>query len=117
MLKSNGVWMPPGRTCARAVWADPPICTGNWKVWQYWVRATPIVVKPVCWTSAPVRLLPIRLTVDPLVTEDQCRGPLGARDLRPEPARHVDRVELVGSPLIWTRSTFPVTESTSSSTS
>ena len=62
MLKSNGVWMPPGITCARRVWAEPPICTGNWNVWQYWVRETPIVVKPVWLTSAPLRLLPIRLT-------------------------------------------------------
>ncbi len=49
-------------TCARAVWAEPPICTGNWNVWQYCVRDTPIVVRPVWLTSAPVRLLPIRLT-------------------------------------------------------
>ncbi len=51
MLKSNGVWMPPGSTCARAVWALPPICTGNWNVWQYCVRGTPIVVRPVWLTS------------------------------------------------------------------
>ena len=63
MLKSNGVWMPPGITWARAVWADPPICTGNWNVWQYCVRGTPIVDRPVWLTSAPLRLLPIRLTV------------------------------------------------------
>ena len=68
MLKSNGVWMPPGMTCARAVWAEPPICTGNWNVWQYCVRETPIVVRPVWLTSAPLRLLPIKLTVEPLAT-------------------------------------------------
>jgi len=60
MLKSNGVWMPPGRTWDRAVCAVPEICTGNWKVWQYCVRGTPMVVSPFWSTSAPLRLLPIR---------------------------------------------------------
>ncbi len=55
--------MPPGITCARAVWAEPPICTGNWNVWQYCVRLTPMVVRPVWLTSEPSRELPIKLTV------------------------------------------------------
>ena len=67
--------MPPGMTCARAVWAEPPIWTGIWNVWQYWVRETPTVVRPVWLTSEPLRLLPIRLTIEPLATLAKRRGP------------------------------------------
>ena len=95
-------------TCARAVWAEPPICTGNWNVWQYCVRETPIVVRPVWLTSAPLRLLPIRLTVEPLVTLERQRCRRAGRT----PRITLNVVELVGSPLICTYSVLPVAEST-----
>ena len=103
MLKSNGDWMPPGKTWARAVCADPPIWTGNWYVWQYWVRGTPIVDRPVWLTSEPIRLLASRYTVDaadPVIVD---RGVVPAT-----PRVTVTVVAAVGSPLICMISLAPV---------
>ena len=70
------------------------------------MRETPIVVRPVWLTSAPLRLLPIRLTAEPLATLDSAVVPA-------VPRTTLNVVALVGSPLIWTYSVFPVAESTS----
>ena len=64
-----------------------------------------------------MRLLPIRLTVEALAADES-----GVVPWTPEICDQIPRVtltvvELVGSPLIWTRSTLPVAESTTSSTS
>ena len=104
--------MPPGITCARAVWADPPICTGNWKVWQYCVPADADRGQ-----AGLVDLGTGPAVADQVDGRSRWRREVVSPWCRTTPRITVIVVVLVGSPLIWTRSTLPVALSTSSSTS
>ena len=71
------------------------------------MRATPIGGQTGLRDFAPVRLLPIRLTVDPLAAEDKGVVPIVPPMSDHSPRVTLNVVELVGSPSIWTARYYP----------